>query len=129
MAPNGVIGGMPAGGPGRGASSIGLGQPGAGRAGARINPGGGVIGAGGGTGGGTAGPRRGAVGGMSTAEHPANAGMYGQGAAGRRSGRRDETEGANWDPDNPWETAEGVDPVVLPAPVQRVDPGPAIGLG
>ncbi|WP_433370591.1 hypothetical protein ACQPZX_45795 [Actinoplanes sp. CA-142083] len=115
MAPNGVIGGMQAGGaPGRGASS-GLGQPGAGRAGARINPVGGVIG----ERDGAAGPRNGVS---------AN-GMYGQGAAGRRSGRRDEAAGANWYPDNPWETAEGVDPVVSPAPVQRVDPGPAIGLG
>ena len=126
MAPNGVIGGMPVGGgQARGASGIGLGQPGAGRAGARINPVGGVIG----EGHGALGSRRGAPGGMSAAEHPTGNGMYGQGAAGRRAGRRDEAEGPHWDPDNPWETADGVDPVVLPAPVQRVDPGPAIGLG
>ncbi|MFI5889365.1 hypothetical protein ACIA5D_04510 [Actinoplanes sp. NPDC051513] len=125
MAPNGVIGGMPVGGgPTRGTPGIGVGQSGAGRAAARINPVGGVIG----EGGSSLGSRRGTVGGMSAAEHPAGAGMYGQGA-GRRSGRRDEAEGAHWDPDNPWETAEGVDPVVLPPQVQRVDPGPAIGLG
>ena len=33
-----------------------------------------------------------------------------------------------WDPDNPWETVQGVPPVLLPPVEQRVDPGPAIGL-
>jgi hypothetical protein len=34
-----------------------------------------------------------------------------------------------WDPDNPWETDEGVAPVVLPArETGRIDPGPTIGL-
>jgi len=47
---------------------------------------------------------------------------------GRRGGRRDLSEVAHWDPDNPWETEEGVAPVVLPPREQRIDPGPAIGL-
>jgi hypothetical protein len=114
IAPGGVIGGTP--------GSRGLGQSGTGTR--RINPVGGVIG----ESEGGVGARRGVgAGGMPAAEHPA--GMYGQGAAGRRSGRRDEGEDMRWDPDNPWETAEGVDPVVLPIEAQRVDPGPAIGLG
>jgi hypothetical protein len=47
---------------------------------------------------------------------------------GRRGSRRDQLKGNRWDPDNPWETNEGVEPVVLPPREQRVDPGPAIGL-
>jgi hypothetical protein len=112
---------MPAGGIIGQAPGVGLGQPGAGRAGAsRINPVGGVIG----EGQGALGSRRG-VGspGMMASE---KAGLYGQGA--RRSGRRNEADATHWDPDNPWETAEGVDPVVRPPQEQRVDPGPAIGL-
>lgn len=117
MAPGGIIGGSPGG--------RGFGQLGAGATGSRrVNPVGGVIG----EGERGLGARRGVgAGGMSADEHPV--GMYGQGAAGRRSGRRDEHDDMHWDPDNPWETAEGVDPVVLPIEVQRVDPGPAIGLG
>jgi hypothetical protein len=43
--------------------------------------------------------------------------------------RRDESTAVkHWDPNNPWETAEGVPPVVLPPSEQRIDPGPAIGL-
>lgn len=115
MAPGGIIGGTP--------GTRGIGQLGAGGAGTRrVNPVGGVIGEG------AAGSRRGVgTGSMSASER--SAGMYGQGAGGRRSGRRDEGDDIHWDPDNPWETAEGVDPVVLPIKVQRVDPGPAIGLG
>jgi hypothetical protein len=126
IAPSGVIGGMPVGGTAtRGAAGTGLGRPGAGRAAARVNPVGGLIG----EGDGSLGARRGTTSGMSASEHAAGVGMYGQGGGGRRSGRRDEAENARWDPDNPWETAEGIEPVVMPAPVQRVDPGPAIGLG
>ena len=66
------------------------------------------------------------MGGMSATGHPGG-GLYGQGA-GRGRGRRDEADAMHWDPDNPWETAAGVDPVVLPAQEQRIDPGPAIGL-
>jgi hypothetical protein len=104
MPPGGVIGGMP---------GMGAGQPGRGVA-RRINPVGGVIGENEGA--------RGA-GAQSTMGEP-----YGQ-AGGRRPGRRTDTGGEHWDPDNPWETAEGVDPVVMPARERRIDPGPAIGLG
>jgi hypothetical protein len=108
MPPGGVIGGAP---------GVGLGQPAVGRPASRVNPVGGVI-------------------------HPSNSegrlGPTGRGSApgqpmgnvaGRSSGRSDESEDAvHWDPDNPWETAEGVSPVVLPAAERRIDPGPAIGL-
>jgi hypothetical protein len=49
-----------------------------------------------------------------------------------RSGHPHDEDGAvlHWDPDNPWETEEGVAPVVLPpAEAGRLDPGPAIGQG
>ncbi|MBO3740450.1 hypothetical protein [Actinoplanes flavus] len=60
-------------------------------------------------------------------------GMIGQGTGsaahpGRRSSTRQNEEASHrWDPDNPWETAEGTDPVLLPAQEQRIDPGPSIG--
>ncbi|MEV6629603.1 hypothetical protein AB0M54_02480 [Actinoplanes sp. NPDC051470] len=38
------------------------------------------------------------------------------------------SQGRRWDPDNPWATAEGVPPVLMPSKEQPVDPGPAIGL-
>lgn len=45
---------------------------------------------------------------------------------GRRSGKPRSNE-QEWDPDNPWDVDEGVDPVILPdAPPGRVDPGPGI---
>jgi hypothetical protein len=52
---------------------------------------------------------------------------YGQ-AGGRKATRRNPDGTQSWDPDNPWETEEGVDPVLLPPREQPVDPGPAIGL-
>jgi hypothetical protein len=119
MPPGGLIGGTPGvgigGAPGR---SAGQGTT---RTGARrINPVGGVIGEEG-TLGRTAG--RGVAG-----EHAAGISTpYGQ-VGGNKRGRRDEAGENRWDPDNPWETAEGVDPVVLPPREQRIDPGPAIGL-
>jgi len=115
VGPNGVIGGQ--GGRG-GAGSVG---------GRGVNPSGGVIGgrggaAGAGTGGaGAAGGRgAGAAGGR-------GAGMVGAGAGGR--GKKGEDDHGNeWDPDNPWEVAEGVTPVVdAPGETGPIDPGPAIG--
>ena len=50
--------------------------------------------------------------------------------AGRTSERlrREHEPAKHWDPDNPWETDDGVTPVVLPPPEPgRIDPGPAIG--
>ena len=134
MPPGGMIGKAPGGG---------LGEPGAARFGTqRVNPVGGVIGESGAGGrgaggfngesmmGGGRGVAPGARGGSTgragmrgaVSEQP-----YGQ-AGGRRSGRRDQSEDMRWDPDNPWATEEGVDPVVLPPVEQRIDPGPAIGL-
>ncbi|WP_433298101.1 hypothetical protein ACQP2F_42550 [Actinoplanes sp. CA-030573] len=126
MAPGGVIGGAPTVGIGQpGGGRAGTGQPGTGRVGARrINPVGGVIG----EGEGPLGARRSVGAGPSGGTPAEHATIYGQGA-GRRSGHREESAGSHWDPDNPWETAEGVEPVVLPPREQRIDPGPAIGLG
>jgi hypothetical protein len=48
---------------------------------------------------------------------------------GRGHGWRDDSnESTRWDPDNPWVTDEGVDPIVLPPEDHGpIDPGPAIG--
>jgi hypothetical protein len=52
--------------------------------------------------------------------------MAGAGGRGKR-GSSDEHEN-HWDPDNPWEVAEGVTPVVeAPGETGPIDPGPAIG--
>jgi hypothetical protein len=48
-------------------------------------------------------------------------------ASGRRASRRDGTAGDHYDPDNPWEVAEGVDPVIAPSDeIPRHDPGPNV---
>ena len=48
-------------------------------------------------------------------------------AGGRRAARRDGAMGDHYDPDNPWEVAEGVDPVIAPSDeVPRHDPGPNV---
>jgi hypothetical protein len=48
-------------------------------------------------------------------------------ASGRRAARRDAAVGEQFDPDNPWETAEGVDPVIgPPEEIGRHDPGPNV---
>ncbi|SDT76476.1 hypothetical protein SAMN04489716_7633 [Actinoplanes derwentensis] len=59
-------------------------------------------------------------------------GMIGQDGASRPGQRRsardnEEADRLRWDPDNPWETENGVDPILLPAQEQRIDPGPSIG--
>ncbi|MET8146960.1 hypothetical protein ACIBSW_04065 [Actinoplanes sp. NPDC049668] len=97
---SGLIGQMPAGSSGS--------RPGPGP---RVNPVGGVIGQHGG---------------------PAVRGMAPNGPlvnhAGKGRSRRDAAESKQWDPDNPWATEEGVDPVVLPpAAPGPIDPGPVIG--
>ncbi|GAA0542317.1 hypothetical protein GCM10010172_24690 [Paractinoplanes ferrugineus] len=117
MPSGGVIGQTPTGA---------LGNPGANRSGVgrRVNPIGGVIG----EGGSGLGARRGVSGTSGLSPTGQASSMYPQGGS-RRSAQREETDGTRWDPDNPWETDEGVDPVVLPSREQRIDPGPAIGLG
>jgi hypothetical protein len=139
MPPGGIIGRTPVGG---------LGEPGAARFGTqRVNPVGGVIGEQGyGVGGRGVGgfDSEGMVGGGRGAALGARAGSIGQAGragiqrttseqpygqvGGRRSGRRDQSDDMHWDPNNPWATEEGVDPVVLPPLEQRINPGPAIGL-
>jgi hypothetical protein len=108
MPPGGVIGGTPGGG---------LAQPAArGRAASRVNPIGGVINPGN-----SEGRPRFAGRGAASGQPMTNLG-------GRNSSRREDSEdNSHWDPDNPWETAGGVAPVVLPTAEQRIDPGPAIG--
>jgi hypothetical protein len=102
---SGMIGQMPTG-------SSGGRAPGAGR----VNPVGGVIGQQGGT-----------PSGRSGASAHGQPGTMG-GGQGRARGRRQEGEQERWDPDNPWSTEEGVDPVVLPPDdYGPIDPGPAIG--
>jgi hypothetical protein len=109
MPPGGVIGGMP---------GVGLGQPGGGaRSAQRVSPVGGVINPGG------AGSRPGSAGTTSGQSGMPFGGMGGRGA----THRGDNEQTSHWDPDNPWQTDEGVAPVVLPSSEQRIDPGPAIG--
>ncbi|MCY1140788.1 hypothetical protein OWR29_22555 [Actinoplanes sp. Pm04-4] len=110
LPPGGVIGATP---------GMGAARPGPSRTNAqRINPIGGVIGG--------ADPS-GRVGAANAAvPHPGVGAPIGQ--AQRGSTRRKQDEQLRWDPDDPWQTATGVDPVVLPPQVKRVDPGPAIGL-
>ncbi|MEU4162208.1 hypothetical protein [Actinoplanes sp. NPDC026670] len=45
----------------------------------------------------------------------------------RNASRREDEANRQWDPDNPWETLEGVNPVLLPSQEQRINPGPTIG--
>jgi hypothetical protein len=134
MPPGGIIGKTPGGG---------MGEPVTGRFGPqRVNPVGGVIGESGGSPGMMGGGGRGVAAGVrGSGGGRGNASMAGRGAingnssqpygqsGGRRGGRRGQSEDTAWDPDNPWVTDEGVDPVVLPVAEQRIDPGPAIGLG
>ncbi|MGI5214265.1 hypothetical protein [Plantactinospora sp. CA-290183] len=109
MPPGGMIGGAP---------GAGLAQPGAGASPARrINPVGGVIG-----GGGAGTSPMGSAG-----QRPGQNFGTASGARAGNSRKEDETS-QHWDPDNPWETDEGVAPVVLPPrETGRIDPGPAIG--
>jgi hypothetical protein len=116
MPPGGVIGGPP---------GAGLSRPGGAAPVSRVNPAGGVIG-------GQPGGRPGGAG--SPARSAGTAGASGRAVGapvGRAAPRRDAKETVqHWDPDNPWETAEGVAPVVTPPPEPaRHDPGPAIGQG
>ncbi|MEE6259622.1 hypothetical protein [Plantactinospora sonchi] len=137
MPPGGMIGGSPG-------SGLGQPAPGAGAA-RRINPIGGVIG-GGGAGGsagttplGGAGQRPGMGGvpasgagrpGAGMGRNPMSPGQNLGVPPSSRAGaqKQDEENNQHWDPDNPWETDEGVAPVMMPSrPTGRIDPGPAIG--
>ncbi|GAA4931122.1 hypothetical protein [Actinoplanes utahensis] len=91
------VGGMPVGGAPSASRAGQAGSPN--RAGQRINPVGGMI------------------------------GQDGMVRPGQRQTRRsgEEEQSRTWDPDNPWETDAGIDPVLLPQPERRIDPGPTIG--
>ena len=87
----------------------------------RVNPVGGVIG----------GPGTTTLGGGSTrGTNPTSRTMPGHPAptGGRLADRHQiEREPKTWDPDHPWETEQGVEPILLPPAPRRIDPGPAIG--
>ncbi|WP_327042647.1 hypothetical protein OG400_10650 [Micromonospora ureilytica] len=131
--PNGVIGGMPSGG----VAPLG---PNAAQS-RKVNPIGGVIGGGGaGTGPtGGAGSRPGSsrtftssnVGPTPIGGAPSLGGNSGIGlppARHRQQPQFDLDSSRPWDPDNPWETDQGVNPIVQPGNEQGpIDPGPAIG--
>ncbi|MEU7751071.1 hypothetical protein [Micromonospora sp. NPDC049171] len=131
--PSGVIGGMPTGG----ITPLGpnTAQP------RKVNPIGGVIGGGGaGTGPtGGAGSRPGS-GRTFTSSHGGPAPIGGAPSLGgnpgiglppgrpRQQQQLDADSSRPWDPDNPWETDQGVNPIVRPGNEQGpIDPGPAIG--
>jgi hypothetical protein len=101
MTPGGVIGAMP-----------GMVPNGSGAPASRVNPVGGVINS----------PGQPATRGKSGVGYPMST------MAGRPLSQDQADAPKRWDPDDLWYTAEGVPPVLAPAPEQRVDPGPAIGL-
>ena len=124
--PMGVIGGVP---------TSGLSRPPATSGGEhrRINPVGGIIGGGGagtaptGAAGSRPGNGRGTAGGSHTI--PPNSTLSSFGSTPSPTGRGDAEKQRRWDPDNPWETDEGVSPIVRPPDEEGpIDPGPAIGL-
>ncbi|MBU2662903.1 hypothetical protein KOI35_05220 [Actinoplanes bogorensis] len=112
MPPGGLIGTVPGGG---------IAQPGSTRSAInRVNPVGGMIG-------GSEPQTRSSTHSNALSGHLSGTTPLGH-VGGRRGSNGSESESTNWDPDNPWETAEGVAPVVLPPREKRIDPGPAIGL-
>ncbi|MCG5460447.1 hypothetical protein MED01_000316 [Micromonospora sp. MED01] len=131
--PSGIIGGLPTGG----VAPLGpnTAQP------RKVNPIGGVIGGGGaGTGPtGGAGSRPGSGRTFNSAHGgPAPIGgapsLGGNPGIGLPPGRQRQQQqfpadsNPRWDPDNPWETDQGVNPIVRPGNEQGpIDPGPAIG--
>ncbi len=130
--PSGLIGSPP---------GIGTSQPSGNNSPRRINPIGGVIGGGGaGTSPtGAAGTRpsagRGPHFNVTHAAPPIGApqgvvntsGLNGMPPRSRHQ-EADDVDASRWDPDHPWATAEGVNPVVRPPEKEGpIDPGPAIG--
>ncbi len=106
--PGGLIGAVP---------STGQGQPATRSSPRRVNPIGGIIGDTNATGNhGRAGQQASTVG-----------SQFGH-LPGRRQSSADPQDEPHWDPNNPWETARGVDPVIMPSREPRIDPGPVIGL-
>lgn len=132
MPPGGLIGGTP---------GMGLSQPGgSSNQPRRVNPIGGLIGGGGAgtapTGGAGSRPGGGRFGigqSMPPIGGPAGSQTGLSGASGvscqPKRRERNAEESRHWDPDRPWETDQGVAPVVRPPEEEGpIDPGPAIGL-
>jgi len=127
MPPGGLIGG----------TGMGMSQPTSSVAPRRVNPIGGVIGGGGagtapsgGAGSRPGGGRSTHLGALPPGATPIggapNAGSVG---ASSISGRQTDADQRQWDPDHPWETDQGVAPVMLPPDNEGpIDPGPAIGI-
>ncbi|TDC82985.1 hypothetical protein E1193_09985 [Micromonospora sp. KC606] len=127
--PPGIIGGSP---------GMGIGPTGGNAASRRVNPIGGIIGGGGAgtspTGGAGSRPGSGRVGNMGgTHGLPPLGGspsiMNAPGGNSPRPSRKARgDEAGHWDPDHPWETDQGVTPIVRPPEDEGPsDPGPAIG--
>ncbi|RUL92693.1 hypothetical protein EG812_14880 [Verrucosispora sp. FIM060022] len=123
----GLIGGIP--GTGHFTSGTGSDQP------RRVNPAGGLIGGGaaGTAPAGAAGSRPGSGKGFGTNQLvPPFGGSPGLAATGTRDkgpGGGSDSVGRRWDPDHPWQTDQGVNPVMRPLEDDGpIDPGPAIGL-
>ncbi|UQU65613.1 hypothetical protein COUCH_04615 [Couchioplanes caeruleus] len=91
--------------------------------GGRVNPVGGVIGQEG------AGPNGVRPAGRPVGSTPASNIMAQPSSRATRKDSDDRSERTHWDPDNPWATHQGVDPVVLPpGEPGPIEPGPAIGM-
>jgi hypothetical protein len=126
MPPGGLIGGGP---------GVGIGQPTSPVPPRRVNPIGGLIGGAAGTSPtGAAGSRPGGVRASQIGlGHPLLSAGGSPGMANPGTGRGSQPDashsrGRRWDPDNPWETDEGVDSVMRSTDNERpIDPGPAIG--
>jgi len=130
MPPSGLIGGHPA---------MGLGQPGPGNnQPRRVNPAGGIIGGAGTAPAGSAGSRPSVGRGIGSHGIAPIGGTPSSGrgtsdigstrpALGQQELANEEID--RWDPDHPWQTNQGVSPVVRPPDDEGpFDPGPAIGL-
>ncbi|PRY28338.1 hypothetical protein [Pseudosporangium ferrugineum] len=86
----------------------------------RVNPVGGIIG--------QNGTLPGRTGTSRTSTSPTTASLAPHSSRSHERGT-DSTQSRFWDPDNPWATEEGVDPVLMPQPeAPPINPGPAIGL-
>jgi hypothetical protein len=111
MPPGGVIGAAP---------GLGIGQPATGsRPVQRVNPIGGII------------QPAGSVTRPGTDERNSASPITPLAGFGSRPANREDeftTATKHWDPDNPWQTIKGGDPVILPPAEKPIDPGPAIGL-
>lgn len=128
---------LPAGGLIGGTPATGLPRPSEGTPARRVNPVGGVIGGGAAgtapTGSAGSRPRGGRVWGVGSIHSGPLGGSPSYPSLNpcpSTDHPRESSKQQRWDPDNPWETEEGVAPIVLPPSDDGpIDPGPAIGFG